>query len=224
MPSRYCDNNQNLSHPCKNEITKLLKLLNEIYSCLQRLNVFDTDNIPVWYIHIHKNVINVDNYFIRGNCFSVKGKKGIYLVVGNSCKLECDNKSNIIYIGGQREGEQSLVERIEKFIIAIKTGKRNYHSGGAKIHDKVCNLEPIETCLYVIGFPLKDEHKDKVNKVEGCFQEAYRLSKGRNPCFVDGTVKPDFNIFLIPPDDARRTIQFILTTIDIFFRDCIQDC
>jgi len=223
---KYCVN-RNLPHPCKCEIGKLLSCIG---NCLRKLNIFDTDNIFVCYIDININIeegnncsIKTYSYAIHRNPSSVD-KKGIYVVVGNFWILGCDNRSNIIYIGGQREGEQSLYGRIKKFIKAIENGDKKLHSGGAKIHKRLCELGQIqETCLYLIGFPINDNYK--VEKAEGCFQVIYAYYYNRSPCFVDEMPAADFDIFRsIPPNDAKRTIQFILTTIDIFFRDCIQKC
>jgi len=230
---KYCVNNQNLFHPCINEITKLKE---NIKSYLQKLNIFDTGNVLVCYVEIWVNIecnieckVNVKSYNIYGDPSLVNrnGQKGIYIVVGNSCKLRCDNRSNIIYIGGQEKGRsQSLYERIRNFIAEFE--ENGSHSGAKKIKERLKELcrqgQTQKTCLYIIGLPLKDEHRNIVEKVEGCFQVAYKHLYLQDPCFVDQTEDPNFNIFLIPPDDARRTIQFILTAIDIFFRDCIQNC
>jgi len=217
-------------HPCKGKkYNKIYKLLNQIKTYLRTLKIIEVNNVFIGYINIrNKGQLTANCYSVYRDLSSLKGKKGIYIVIGNSCKLGCDNRSSIIYIGGQEErGQQTLDGRIGKFINEFKgTGP---HNGAKKIKKRIIENNITQTCLYIIGLPLKDAHKDKVEKAEGCFQAAYRHFYLIDPCFVDQTKDPDFTIFqsispIIFPDDARRTIQFILTTIDIFFRDCIQNC
>ena len=229
--------------PCRcndNDIVNYLKdrIEQKIIPCLEKLNIFDTQNVFVYCLECRiprqQNQcpeIIVTPISVRG-CVVDKHKPGIYIVVGNprlgsQCKQNrnqtCQTNSTIIDIGSSK----NLLRRFGYFILELKynfCGK--LHSTAQRIRQAILNEygSGSNTCLYIIGFPLEDNHKDKVRKVEGCFQEAHRDFFLSYPCCVDRPEEPDFNIFLIPPDEARRTIQFILTTIDIFFRDCIQDC
>jgi len=207
--------------PCNGAMNQLIsKLIRRMTSYMRILRIFDFRNVFVVCIDIQNNqgqISATENPVHNG----LVQAPGIYVVVGNSCKLRCDNRSNIIYIGSS----ENLRRRIGGDFIATLQKGNNQHSGAQKIRKAILINNISQTCLYIIGFPLKDAHKDKVEKLEGCFQAAYIHFYLIDPCFVDQTEDPDFTIFgLIPPDDARRTIQFILTTIDIFFRDCIRDC
>jgi len=208
--------------PC-NDIVDNLKEQIKIF--LKNLNIFDVDNVMVGCLKIEKNQ-NQEGYNadFDGDLSLLRGKKGIYIVVGNSCKLECDNQSDIIYIGGQEEiGDQTLDGRIEQFKNAFNRTQSN-HSGAEKIKKRMMDKKIKKACLYIFGFPLIDRHKCKIEKVEGCFQVIYAYYYDKSPCFVDKMPAADFTIFCTNSQRAKQLILSLLHTIDLTFRDCIPNC
>ena len=154
-----------------------------------------------------------------GNFLGLNNQKGIYIIFCNFFEKDC-----IIYIGGQKpRSNRGLIERLKNFIKALMDGGRG-HTGGLNIHNyiKNCignqanNKNNKNLCLIVLAFPLKDNHNDKVYKVEGCFhsvyQNVYKCKCYRYYQFVRSASTADFTIFS-NPNESKEVIKKIFEEI-----------
>jgi len=89
--------------PCRcndKDIVNYLKdqIERKIIPCLEKLNIFDTQNVFVYCLYVEKNdqgQKNINIYQVYGS--PVVPGAGIYLVVGDSTKMRCNSNIYNLY-------------------------------------------------------------------------------------------------------------------------------
>jgi len=201
--------------PCNGVVGNLIS---HITPYLQALNIFDTGNVFVYYVDItiqsnQKVILNLISVY-----GSIAQQPGIYIIVANSHNLQCKQSSpisNIIYIGSSG----NLLQRHCSFIQElIGNYNGNRHSGAKRIKDTLLQRGITQTCLYVIGLPLKPQYNQQV---ERCFQDVFINYYGNLPCCLKqhANVQCIFN-----SPNPKQTIEDLLRDIDNIFNNCIQHC
>jgi len=151
--------------PCNGIVNQLIE---HITPCLQNLGIFDLQNVFVVCLDLQRNgdgngyiPTNNSSIYLQGQfqqtsnlTNQIVSSAGVYVVLGNSCKLGCDNRSNITYIGES----DNLKERIGNFIYTLRgSSSSSNHSGAETIREALVDNKILQTCLYILGFPIADE-------------------------------------------------------------------
>jgi len=247
---------------CNGDIDKLIC---KITCHLQALNIFDIGNVFVCCLdlQIANNTISILNLNSSSSCINCSGQPfefnqivssaGVYVVVGNSQRLECN--SNIIYIGSSG----NLNDRINNFIRSLEririnnsttspqTPQNIAHSGVKCIGQRLLysqNTQP-QGCLYIVGFPIKTNIPVQIagqtlnaqlrligeciaKIAEACFLDTYKTHYKGSPCCVERAPSCDDDYYKClnssDPSQAQKDIQKILETINSIFQSCIQNC
>ncbi len=233
---------------CCCRVEEINGLIVDIKRESENLSIFDIENISVFGIDVSsrpttnstylktvckfntswkKHNINPNNRISWDELIplNVRDKKGIYIVVScqeiklNTLILE----PSIVYIGGQREGTQSLFDRVKKIpqILANKGAEHPFAKKLINIFETFYEDRKEELSFIIILLPLNNGFERHIEKVEGCFHYIYSHTNPKCPYFVFVDNKPshDFNIFQ-DEREAKETIKSILSKIEEILNNC----